>query len=198
MKIVIFCFLISLNLFAFGLNQVLKAQNLQNDGFIKTKDMQDVIDMLQSYSFNDIKTILLNHKELLSETYPNRENLLHLAVKYRRYNLINFLVKNNLDVAKQNSNGNTPLHIAIYNEDLNAVGLLMLSKSFTKALGKANFEFLTPIELAKRSKNADIKAIFTQEDKTKPLQNITNTKSHSETTQKRSIQSGNNHIYIGN
>ncbi|KAJ3440876.1 leucine-rich repeat isoform f [Anaeramoeba flamelloides] len=58
-----------------------------------------------------------------------RQSLLHLIAKFKGVELLKTLLKYQLDINKQDNNGNTPLHIAITFKDLEMVCLLLINKA---------------------------------------------------------------------
>jgi len=57
-------------------------------------------------------------------------SLLHYAVIYKKYRLLKYLVDQNIDIYVLNFQNQTPIDIAIFNEDLYAIKILMHGKNF--------------------------------------------------------------------
>ncbi len=157
-----------------------KVDNITIINRFKTRDIPWIINFLQNNK-NNLKEI----------TLQNQNNLLHLSVNYKIYKAIKFLLSYGFDIALQNDEGNTPLHIAIAKQDIRSIDLLMKSNSFSKALNIKNHLGLSPLDLAKKSKNDLIKKAFKKED-------FSRIKLFEEKKHNKSISYGNNRIYLGN
>ncbi len=78
---------------------------------------------------------LKRHTEFLGSVDMHRDTLLHYAVRYKRYKLLRYLVKQEgVDVAAIGANHKTPVDIAIDNNDTLALRYLMLSPTFNRVL----------------------------------------------------------------
>ncbi len=195
----LFIFILSLDLYSFGLNQVIKPEKNFKQQKITINNKESIKNYLLNGNFSEVKKFLISNKKYIYAKYSNNENLIHLSVKHRKYELTKFLLRYDFNLSEQNVNGNTPVHLAIYNDDLLMLGLLAKNSRFSKTLGIKNYENLTPVELAKKSKNIDIKKFFDGNELLNLAKNVPNYKNSKSTTKdKRSVQRGNEKIYIGN
>ena len=188
MKFVIIL-LFYIDIFAFSVQQMENRSKNFND---LRNDFS--VEFIRNDSENDIIEKLSKSKIKIDKTFIYGDNLAHLSIKYRKYKLLSFLIKNHFDISLQNSNGNTPLHIALYNDDYKAINILLKSNYFTNSLDKINYQLLTPVELAKKSKNCYIQQIFNSNincNESVILQKQNEIK-------KRNMNYGNKKIYIGN
>lgn len=71
----------------------------------------------------------------------HNDTLLHYAVRYKKYRIISYLVSQGADVAALGANNQTPVDIAISNNDTTAMQYLMNSSSFTRVKDNGRIKY---------------------------------------------------------
>eukprot|EP01084_Bolivina_argentea_P017824 33252_1 len=100
---------------------------------------------------------------LLNKPFTNNDTPLHIAVKYKQYNIIQKLLEEGASINEQNRiTGNTPLHIATNQNDIKSVQLL-LKYDANAYINNINEE--TPLSIAQRYKYKNILNEFGEETK---------------------------------
>ncbi len=198
MKYFLFYFMaFTIYLFGFSTNNIIK-NNSSDSIYFSFKDNTSIKDFILSQNDKKIISLLQKNKNLIKYIFANQENFLHIAVKYKKYGLIKYLLSTNINASKQNSQGNTPLHIALYSNDPEAIGLLLKSSKILKSLGIKNYNNLTPVNLARKSKDCLIQSLFFNIScKDKVLTKPTIPTISKPYKKKNYYNFGNNKIYIG-
>eukprot|EP01084_Bolivina_argentea_P017822 33249_1 len=100
---------------------------------------------------------------LLNKPFTNNDTPLHIAVKYKQYNIIQKLLEEGASINEQNRiTGNTPLHIATNQNDIKSVQLL-LKYDANAYINNINEE--TALSIAQRYKYKDILNEFGEDSK---------------------------------
>jgi len=73
---------------------------------------------------------------------------IHLAVLSNRMDFVGELLRHNVDISFQNSEGDTPLHIACKANDVTCVKYLLQSPTASAAINKFNYSSLSPLQIA--------------------------------------------------
>lgn len=79
---------------------------------------------------------LQNNPSLINATDQHKDSMLHYAVRYKKYRVIAYLVNHGADVSLIGANHQTPVDIAIENNDTVAMKYLMTSRTFSRVAGE--------------------------------------------------------------
>ena len=86
------------------------------------------------------------------------DDFLHLSVTCNRVNLVEYLLALGFDINKQNHYGETPLHTAAKNKNLNEIAKFLVDRGGDGQI--ANKLGDTPSSLAQRSGNHELMMLF--------------------------------------
>ena len=111
-------------------NELLENRSFQNrhiPKILKQEDNEDALEKIIQYGMlNELKAYILyynNANYIMSNSY----SLLTYATKYKQYKLMKYLIHVGADVNKTNNMAETPLMVAVKNNDINAIDILIRS-----------------------------------------------------------------------
>ncbi len=141
-------FLIFFCICSFAISE--SAIDKRSGGEIKYSLLKNRMDIFDLIKYEDSQTILNRLSEIKNVNIFNTfsQSLLHLAVLYRKYPVVRYLLKRGAKVYLQDANGDTPLHIAVRNGNEAFIKALLFSPSSLNALFIKNKNSLTPLDIA--------------------------------------------------
>ncbi len=147
------------NLFAISESAVMKKNSSASAKNILTKQNENIFDSIKYYNEKESLKKIKNLKNLnLADS--QRKTLLHYAVLYKKYTLTKYLLKKGAKPYLQDAKGDTPLHIAVKNGDVEFIRLFLLSPGSSFALFIKNAKSLTPLDIALQRDDKNILSIF--------------------------------------
>ncbi len=120
----------------------------------KTNLKPELLKLIKSESFDDLKKFILVNFDSINDKYINGQNLLHIAVKMRNLDLVNFLLLVCADINAENDLKDTALSIAVENGSEEIVKTLVESDQIN--LHKVYRNGFDVLDLARFSGNANI------------------------------------------
>uniref|UniRef100_A0A098LZB4 Arf-GAP with SH3 domain, ANK repeat and PH domain-containing protein 3 n=1 Tax=Hypsiglena sp. JMG-2014 TaxID=1550645 RepID=A0A098LZB4_9SAUR len=119
---------------------------------------RDLLALLQAFAEgHNLSTPLMS-----PEGQEQGEPALHWAVRYANKTslpLVDFIIQNGGNLDRPSADGNTALHYGVQYNQPNCIKLLLKGKASTKAVNAAGE---TPLEMARRFKNAECKDLLEQ------------------------------------
>lgn len=157
MKKVLFFMIICVSSFAISESAIDK-----RGGEIKYSLLKNRTDIFDLIKYEDSQTILNRLSKIDNVNISNsfHQSLLHLAVLYKKYPVVKYLIKRGAKVYLQDANGDTPLHIVVRGGNEAFIRALLLSSSSLNALFIKNKNSLTPLDIALKKGDKGVLSIL--------------------------------------
>ena len=130
-------------------NELLEPRSFENrhiPKIMQNKEKEDILYKVVEYGLiEDLKAIIRDEDLDINNILSNQYTLLTYATKFKQYDIMKYLIHKGADVNKRDDRLDTPLLIAIRNNDIQAVDLLTQSNA---NLEKIDVMKRTPLILA--------------------------------------------------